>query len=530
MAHRFAIKVPDDILSRGTNLLPLLKNVLPLEFSAAPESAVGIAGEILTANTEKGEQNSEGKPTSFTLPSPNRLSLSAELTDLTVKFADEAEVPFPFRGRTIRVNVSASIGTLVLNESEQVLAASDSGPIWTISTKAGVKHFRSALPFPIMPPNGNLADVLHGGRFLEMLPFVHWVRGICASESYEGPAPRACFIFDDPNLHWPTYGFVDYKSIVSHAQKENYHVSFATIPLDSWFAHRQTVEIFRKNRAWLSLSVHGNNHSKGELGRVYSDAEASSLLYEAVQRIQGLERRTALSVSRVMIPPHGACSEQMLAALPPGGFEAACISHGSLRHHNKSREWTNALGFRPSELIQGCPVLPRWGFSGDPQNTILLAAYLKQAIILRGHHQDLKDGLDLLGESARIVNGLGSVQWLNMTEMVRSNYQWRIQGDLCRLKPLSRKIHYSVPAGVRKLQIDTSDSSFDAWQIFGPNGSTLQPSSEELMDLETDVSFSLEVACKLPVGTKKRPSPGGSVWLIRRLLTEGRDRLQTTWK
>jgi hypothetical protein len=199
-----------------------------------------------------------------------------------------------------------------------------------------------------------------------------------------------------------------------------------------------------------------------------------------------------------------------------------------LRYHNKSSSWTNALGFRPSEWIENCPVLPRWGLSGDLQNTILLAAYLKQAIILRGHHQDLKDGLELLDELARFVNALGSVKWLNMTDIVRSNYQWRTQGDLCRLKPLGRRVIYSVPAEVGRLQVDTTGSSSEAWQIVGVNGLILKPSIGEVVGLETGTNVSLEVVSKQSTRIKTHPIPGSSLSFIRRLLTEGRDRLQST--
>ena len=521
MSHRYTIKIPDQAKSQWWNLLTLLQEVLPIEFAASGKE---IAGEILVSQGAIAESRQQGS-SSFSLPDSGTVS-SDHLSSLEVKFADQKEVPFPFRGRVLRAEVPVGTQALVLMTNEHALASSTAGPVWSFSQKEGVNHYRSAFPLPLPLPNGNLADVLNGGRFLEILPFLHWLREVSAPESLQGPAPRACFIFDDPNLHWPTYGFVDYQEVASHAQKENYHVSFATIPLDGWLAHPPTVEIFRQNRSRLSLSVHGNNHTKGELGRAYSEAERSFLLQEAIQRIEHLERRTGLSVSRVMIPPHGACSEQMLAALPTRGFEAACISHGSLRHHNKSSEWSNTLGFRPSEWIQGCPVLPRWGFSGSIQNTILLAAYLKQAIILRGHHQDLRNGLELLDESARFINGLGSVQWLNMTDMVRSSYQWRALGDLWQVKPLSRKIFCSIPQDLTKLQLDPSGRSSEAWEIVGPNGRI--PNPIQAVSVQGGQSFLIESPPIQSSRMKTRLMPSTSLWFIRRLLTEGRDRLQPT--
>src|SRR3712207_7699471 len=48
------------------------------------------------------------------------------------------------------------------------------------------------------------------------------------------PAPlRAAIMFDDPNLHWKSYGYIIYPELVEHAKEHNYHAVFATVPLDS---------------------------------------------------------------------------------------------------------------------------------------------------------------------------------------------------------------------------------------------------------------------------------------------------------
>ena len=462
---------------------------MPVKFSFSDQDQPRIAGNILVENAVSTPGRIRASVSSLTVPKGENALQEGELIDFAVRFADETYIPFPFRGRSLQTKVSAQPAILSLSPDERPLATCGLGPVWAVSKGESGKHFRSGFALPVLPAGGSLQDVLSGRRFLEMLPLLHWLRGICTGASSVDPPPRACFIFDDPNLHWPRYGYVDYRQLAAHAEKENYHVAFATIPLDTWFTHRGTADIFRQHRRRLSLLIHGNNHAKRELARLYTEAERIFLLKQAIQRIERLERRSGLAVSRVMVPPHGACSEEMLAALPVSGFEAACISHGSLRAHNEGRSWTKTLGLLPSELIRGCPVLPRWGVTGDLKNTILLAAFLKQAIILRGHHQDLKDGPELLDDLARFINGLGSVAWLNMTDMARSNY----------------------PSEAR--------------QIVGVNGSILKPSFGEVAGLETVMGSSLEVASKQWAGRKTHALPGASVSFIRRLLTEGRDRL-----
>ena len=388
-----------------------------------------------------------------------------------------------------------------------------------------MKHFRSGFSLPEFSAGDALHDVLNEGRFLEMLPLVSWLREMCASTAYASPPLRACFIFDDPNLHWTRYGFVDFRMTAAHAAKENYHVAFATIPLDAWFAHEATIQVFRKNVPYLSLAVHGNNHTKQELARNYTAAARVSLLQQAIRRIEHLEARTGLSVCRVMVPPHGACSEEMLAELPGCGFEAACISHGSVCAHNQGKTWTRNVGYFPSELVHGCPVLPRWGLSGNVKNTILLAAFLGQPMVLRGHHQDLKDGIELLDNLAEFINQLGPVTWSRMTDLCRMNHQWRMEGSTCRVKPLGRKIVFRIPEPATRLVIE--DGFRTDWQISGMNGNVTMVRAGEIIALSErsrgEISIVAAPAATVPStnGTHRTPAPV----FLRRLLTEGRDRL-----
>jgi hypothetical protein len=497
MSDRYFIYTPVEApCRRWTNLLSILEGVMPVKFSFSEQHQPEIAGNIFVENASGAPRRSRAGISSLTVPQGQDALQEGELIDFAVRFADETYIPFPFRGRSLRTKVSAQPTILSLSPDESPLATCDLGPVWAVSKGESGKHFRSGFALPFLPADGSLQDVLSGRRFLEMLPLLHWLRGICTGATFVNPPLRACFIFDDPNLHWPSYGYVDYRQLAAQAEKENYHVAFATIPLDTWFTHGETAGIFRKHLSRLSLLIHGNNHAKRELARPYTEPERIYLLKQAIQRIERLERRSGLAVSRVMVPPHGACSEEMLATLPVCGFEAACISHSSLRTHNKARAWTKNLGYLPSEHVRDCPVLPRWGVSGDLTNTILLAAYLNQAIILRGHHQDLKDGPGLLDQLARFVNGLGSVKWLDMTEMVRSN---------------------------------DSGSSAEARQIAERvNGSIFKPSFEGVVGVEKVAGTSFEVASKQSAEVKMHAKSSAPVWFVRRLLTEGRDRLLST--
>lgn len=511
-------------------VIPILEALLPVRFEFAQGTTRARAGEVVMEHV--GAEGRGGACSRYTSPETVSATGGAGnegLIDLEVRFTDHTHVPIPFRGRALHVDCAAEPNMLPLGDNETPLAMTHRGVVWSLSERGGVREYRSSLPLPRIEPETTLKDIFNEARLLEILPLVHWLREISAGMAYAGPLPRACFVFDDPNLHWPSYGFVDFRRLARQAAKENYHVSFATIPLDGWFTHPAAANVLRSNRAFLSLAVHGNDHTKQELAQRYIEAERVALLKQAIRRIERIERKAGFPVCRVMVPPHGACSEEMLELLPMCGFEAACLSHGSLRAHNRERAWTRTLGYSPSELVCGCPVLPRWGLSGNVENAVLLALYLRQTIILRGHHQDLKNGIEVLDQMAGFINRLGPVQWANLTELSRSNYEWRIEGTTCRVKPLGRRIDFKLPDGAAGFVIDDPSSNFSPfWQVSGfpAGGLTIRAGQEVLIPERFKGNLTLTAAVpfrNLPPETRTKRLSAAA--FVRRLLTEARDRL-----
>jgi hypothetical protein len=511
------------------DLLPMLERLFPVKFSAASWRAGEGAGELATERPEECVQRQGNGPiSSLRVPHYTESTPESERPYGTVTFSDDPNVPFPFQGRSLQARLAVEPKILSLSGDEQALAFTDRGPVWSVSDRAGVKHFKSGFALPAIGPSECLRDVLNEERFLEMLPLLHWIREVCASTAYENPPLGACFIFDDPNLHWKRYGFVDFSQIAEEAARENYHVSFATIPLDSWYTHQATAELFRRNTKRISLAIHGNNHLRCELARHYTQSEQTSLLSQAIRRIERLERAAGVKVSRVMIPPHGACSEEMLARLVECGFDGACISHDSLRAHNATKEWTRALGYLSSEMVESCPVLPRRALNGDSMNAILLAAFLKQHVILRAHHQDLRDGVEVLNQHARLINSLGPVSWLNLAGLNRTNYQWRLEGTTCRLKPIARRVTFQMPEQATGLIVESCrNDSGSSWQLLGANGTVLVVRAEEYVLLPQELTgpISVQLITEPPLPVKSRSAGLARLAIFRRLLTEGRDRL-----
>ena len=70
---------------------------------------------------------------------------------------------------------------------------------------------------------------------------------VLGAEGWTLPPPRASFVIDDPNLHWPSYGYLDYRELVAHAPQHGYHVGLATVPLDGWLIDRRAAALVARN-------------------------------------------------------------------------------------------------------------------------------------------------------------------------------------------------------------------------------------------------------------------------------------------
>jgi hypothetical protein len=254
-----------------------------------------------------------------------------------------------------------------------------------------------------------------------------------------------------------------------------------------------------------------------------------NLLNQASHRIAGMEARTGLDVARVMAPPHGACGETAIFEMARLGFEAVCVSRGSLRHHNPRAAWVRTLGMQACDFVGDLPVIPRFGLSSNCHNDILIAALLRQPIVPMTHHQAVADGYDVLDEAASFVNSLGGVSWRDMTGISRSLYSHRQESSTLRVKMWSNRVSVRVPPGTEYIQVERSNVGSRegplSWRIGTGNRPWSVAPPTGIIAAEADVT--IEVACGAAVAGRVEARDAGGARLApiaRRLLTEGRDR------
>lgn len=446
-----------------------------------------------------------------------------------VKFAQSHLLDSRLRSRDLAHQVVA-MATLSTLEGD-VIIAHDSQPIWVKRFSRPACIDLLALPFPTLGDSEDPLDYFHGGNFIQLLPLLHFLREIVGESGWQAPPLRACLMFDDPNLHWSSYGYIRYGELEKLAGARNFHVALATVPIDSWFVHKQTAALFQANRARFSLLFHGNDHLRGELGRDLDQRAILALLAQSLKRIIGFERRSGLAVCRVMAPPHGACRPQMMRAMLELGFEGACISPWSLRDWGAGHRWPASFGLELSELVSGYfPVPPRFRMSAECSGSIVVSAFLNRPIIPVGHHDTLAGGIDLLGKIADVVNSLGPVQWTSLENILRTNVSTYRDGSTLILKPYSVRFRVRVPEGINSIRIQALANSPSA--AFALRRSPGAASSENVSSgsvVKVSPGDHIELT-SLSLGTldhRTIASPFPNPWApMRRLICEARDRLQ----
>jgi hypothetical protein len=522
---------PSEEFPRFQLLLENLSGVYPVDFEACEDwnqrsfdaaVAIGVTREQAVKIAGSGLR---------CLAFTGRDASAAVLATGDLRFSSLPYLTEIFRGRTLPDVTVNRIHRLDEQPGDEVVARKGDDILWIRRSDTDAEVDFIGIEPPQLLRDDRLFRYFRKDDWVRLFPLLHFLQELSGWQ----PAPiRACFMFDDPNLHWPSYGYLDFGQLAQQAHQHNYHVAIATIPLDSWFSHPRAAEIFRQNSSRLSLLCHGNNHTCRELLNGVSVTGDLANLAQALRRIESLEQRAGLEVSRVMAAPHSACSEMTMANMVRVGFEAASISTTALSADHPDAEWAKKMGLAMTEMIAGLPIIPRFRISRNCQISILLAAFLNQPIILAGHHQDGAAGLGLLAELAALINSLGQVRWLDMKSIARSNFSLRQLGETLDVKMYSRFVQIRIPAGVRLLQVEGPGSAKGVSDTLVIRDSRQQDQPLAVLDrgatqavpVTAEMELEISVMCPDAIEPGSVPRPKLQAWaLMRRPLTECRDRI-----
>lgn len=511
--------LPAGELGRRRRLLAALERAVPVRFvdGADPDALHGAAA-VVCLGAEP--------PPGLHVPSLRALADERPGT-ATAEVAIGDDPVLPSVLRRARLHERTAHAPPVLPHG-RVLATLGGAPAWVT---AGTADVVSLAPTELAPGEP-LRDRLGPGRSLALLALLAFLRRVAAPLEWRDPPLRAAFVVDDPNLHWRSYGHVDYRRVADDARSAGYHLAVAMVPLDGWLVHPATAARFRRERAQLSVVVHGNDHEGAELGRISSLPAAIGVAAQALRRIERFERRSGVPVARVMVPPHERLTAEAAAGLLACGFEGASLTRPYPWVATPERHWLAAppeagvlAGWEPADIVAGgLPILLRSDFA-HPREDLVLKAFLGQPLILYGHHEDLRGGLELLGRAAADINRLGDVRWGPLDEIARGSVRTRIRGEVLDVRPLARHVRVEVPDGIATLTVDTSalgcaETAALSWRSSGSTAWTPgTPRDVRAGALEIRLQAPPPTVAAAAVRPRLRP-------LARRLASEARDRVR----
>jgi hypothetical protein len=518
-----------------TRLLAALAQAFPVQFVPI-ESSPGTRLDALVAFARESPDNAVDGPRKYFVVDSPTVGTTAERI---VHFTDSALLDARLRGRNL-CDKRLTEFALQAREGDDVLALAEGRPIWLKrNTTAGTTDIVSSGPRELAEGEF-LKDKLDPGQFFELLPLVHFLRELCEPSAWTAPPTRAAFVVDGPNLHWHSYGHLRFRELVTRAREHGYHAAMAMVPLDGWYAHAPTVRLFRENTDVLSLCVHGNDHRKEDLARPASEDDARRILAQAVRRVAVFEKRTGLAVSRVMIPPHEACSPETMDVMLDLGFEAVSVTRpypwmpwGTPHSPYASPDGNQLLsGWHIAELVRdGVPVMLRREFREHDE--IVLRSYLDQPIILYGHDVDFSNGLEPLERAAELVNRTSPVEWGSLGDLAAMNFESRRHGDSLEIRPFSRRIKVRVEPDVAEITLSppprATGFSYGVEVAIGGWRREVPP-AEDVVLLPRDRSHAVAVDIRWrgarEVSAALMPRPRRALGpLPRRFAVEARDRL-----
>lgn len=409
------------------------------------------------------------------------------------------------------------------------LVSIEGAPFWVLVESNNCKTFLLACS-AIADIQEQVNDNVDATRyFSRLLPTAMFLRSEFGNCCWHGKRRFASFIIDDPLLK-RSYGFLNYRNLVSMMDKGSFATTIAFIPANYKRTDKEVAQLFRQRPDRLSLCVHGCDHTTAE----FSAANVSVLnsrVQLATARMNSLYAREGMPYSAAMVFPQGRFSPQALTALKSNNFLAAVNSSASPGNSGPDRSLAVADFLGPAVTrFGGFPLFTRRYPVGLEQFAFDLF-FGKPALVVE-HHVYLKDGGERLADFITALNSLGRLQWSGLQEIITGSYlQRQMSGDIveCRLYANDHVVENHAD---RERTFVISKRELDGAPI---QGVFINGQAADFVRSKTALAFSTPIPAfssasvkmvyrnVLPVSQPARTVAGRSRAWTRRLLAEFRD-------
>jgi hypothetical protein len=270
-----------------------------------------------------------------------------------------------------------------------------------------------------------------GAYFSRLLPAAMFLRWAFKARCWHGRHRFANFIIDDPPIK-PSYGYLNYRDLISKMDAYNFATTIAFIPWNHRRTDNQVATLFRERPDRLSLCVHGCDHTGSEFSST-DLALLNSKTRLATLRMDNLRRQNGLAYSKTMVFPQGRFSTEALTALKSNNYLGA-VNSSPLPDASKG-SLTVADFLAPAITRHGgFPVFGR-RYPGSLEQFAFDLFFGKPLLVVE-HHGYLRDGGARLAEFITRLNSLEKLQWNSLHEIITRSYLEREISDqitACRL-------------------------------------------------------------------------------------------------
>ena len=275
-------------------------------------------------------------------------------------------------------------------------------------------------------PDG-IFDVRH--HVLEAIPAVLYIKWAFATTSWVAPERSACLIIDDPLLR-PTYGFVDYRELLSLMRRHKFSTNIAFIPWNWRRSDPRVTRLFRENPKYYSLSVHGCAHTQAEFGR--DDSEyLHSKARQAIEQMEQHQVATGIVHDRVIVFPQGVFSEAAMSILKRSDLIAA-VNNDTISSDREPRPITVADVWDTAIMAYGNFPLYTRRYPWSGVENFAFDSLLGKPVIIVIHHDFCRDHCIHLIEFVERLNALACpLTWRSLSDLVKRS---------CRQRPLSEDV------------------------------------------------------------------------------------------
>ncbi len=283
--------------------------------------------------------------------------------------------------------------------------------------------------------------------FSQFVPHAMAVRYIAGNECWHPFKAHAAIVIDDPLLR-DNYGFLNFQTLLSLANKHNFHAAIAFIPHNFRRNSRQIIGLFLENAERLSLCFHGNDHTESEFAS-RDPTVLSTLLQNAEHRMYVHEQITGLQCDKVMVFPQGNFSLEAMKVLRSRNFNAA-VNTVPYPLGEEDRLTIRDLA-QPAVLrYDGFPLFLRKPSRKIKKQDVAFNVFFGRPVMIVEHHEVFQSPESLLEVVANINSLVPDIRWANLTTIVSNSFLARREDD--------RTIHVRPYAELVQVSNDSSSS------------------------------------------------------------------------